>query len=64
MDWKPTWDLTTIPDPEFNSERGRRLAEQRSTPAVPKKLRPCPYCAEEFGARDLRVHIPRCPQKS
>lgn len=63
MDWRPTWDLTTIPDKEFNSERGRRLAEKRPAPAVPKKLRPCPLCAKPFGARELREHKPRCPKR-
>lgn len=29
--------------------------------ARPKVLRPCPKgCGKEFGARDLRVHIPKC----
>lgn len=26
----------------------------------PQVLRPCPYCREKFGARDLREHIPQC----
>lgn len=63
MDWRPTWNLRSIPDDKFNSERGRRLAEKRATPAVPKKLRPCPYCSKEFGAREMRIHVPRCPKR-
>src|SRR5437667_3526052 len=26
----------------------------------PQVSRPCPYCKEKFGARELREHIPRC----
>jgi hypothetical protein len=26
----------------------------------PQVSRPCPYCKKEFGARDLREHMPRC----
>ena len=62
--WKESWDLTTIPEPEFVAERNRRIANSRSSPPTPKKMRPCPYCSKEFGARDLRAHIPRCPQKT
>lgn len=60
MKYSERWDLTTIPEREFNSERGRRLAVQRKTPAVPKKLRPCSMCGGEFGAREMLKHIPRC----
>lgn len=24
--------------------------------------RPCPFCGEKFGARELREHIPHCPK--
>lgn len=27
---------------------------------APKVLRPCEYCGDEFSARDMRYHIPRC----
>jgi hypothetical protein len=27
---------------------------------APEKLRPCPYCRRQFGARALRAHIPSC----
>ena len=63
MDWRPSWNLRSIPDDLFNSERGRRLAKNRKTPAVPKKLRPCPHCSKEFGARELRAHLPKCPKR-
>jgi hypothetical protein len=26
----------------------------------PRVSRPCPYCREKFGARELREHIPQC----
>src|SRR5437868_2303453 len=26
----------------------------------PRVSRPCPYCREKFGARELREHVPRC----
>ena len=27
----------------------------------PRVLKPCPYCAQTFGARELRAHAPHCP---
>jgi hypothetical protein len=29
-----------------------------------KLLSPCPYCHKEFGAVDLRSHLPQCRKKS
>lgn len=29
----------------------------------PLVLRACPLCKFEFGARELRKHIPRCPKR-
>lgn len=33
MKYKPTWELDTIPEPEFNSEHGRRNAAKRKVKA-------------------------------
>jgi hypothetical protein len=54
------WDLSTIPDAELASEWGRRRSAKRTEPPTPKLLRACPHCGKPFGARDMRVHIPRC----
>ena len=43
----------------------REYARRNRTgkPGKPRVLRPCPKCYVEFGARELREHIPRCPAK-
>jgi hypothetical protein len=41
-----------------------RMNNRLHTPTGPRKvLRPCPFCNKKFGARDIRVHKPRCPKK-
>jgi|GEM_PF-4404545 len=32
MNYTPTWDLTTIPDADFNSEAGRRRSLKANVP--------------------------------
>ena len=61
MEYRPTWDLTSIPDKELVSEHNRRIAVKRASPPRAKVLRPCPKCGRPFGARDLRKHVPTCP---
>jgi hypothetical protein len=57
--------LREATDEQFASERGRRNAAARQTTAGgrPKTLKPCPYCRESFGARDLTAHKPHCPKR-
>jgi hypothetical protein len=43
----------------YAREWARRLRAQQPPPRQ-KVLRPCPYCFEKFGARDLVKHKPRC----
>jgi hypothetical protein len=55
------WDLTTIPTPLLLSEAARR--QRALQPATPRKLRPCPHCDQNLGARELRAHVPECRRK-
>lgn len=47
---------------------GRFLSAARETFSAgtgrPKTKKPCPYCGNEFGARELREHKPRCPART
>jgi predicted RNA-binding Zn-ribbon protein involved in translation (DUF1610 family) len=38
-----------------------RLREVRK--GAVKVMKPCPWCGNEFGAREMRVHKPRCPKR-
>jgi hypothetical protein len=60
MEYRDSWDLSTIPDELLTAERNRRVSAQRKEPPTPKILRPCPKCGKPFGARELRIHKPRC----
>lgn len=58
--WSDKFDISTIPDEVLLSESARRLrARQLHTPRS-KVLRQCSKCGEAFGARELRIHLPRC----
>jgi len=60
----PRTPLSQFSDAEIQSEAARRRrALQVDSPPRPKVLRPCPLCGELFGARELKVHRPRCPRK-
>ena len=70
MKYKPHWDLATIPDPEWNSENGRR--QRLKAPAATHiKLKPCAKCGTMLNATERRkpctncgyVH-PRTPQRA
>jgi hypothetical protein len=55
--------LATVPDDVLTREYMRRHNARRARgggrPAI---LSDCPKgCGQQFSARDLRVHIPRCP---
>jgi ssDNA-binding Zn-finger/Zn-ribbon topoisomerase 1 len=60
MQFRPSWDLSSIPDDLLTKERNRRVSAQRTEPTREKVLRPCPKCGKPFGARELRIHKPRC----
>lgn len=55
-------DLSTVPLSELRAEINRRVAREfgAKSGASRRKLRPCPKCGMEFGAKDLRLHLPRC----
>ncbi len=45
------------------SEAGRLLSLSRTRfRGKPRRMYPCPYCANEFSAAEFRRHLPRCPQ--
>lgn len=65
MNYKPTWDLSTIPDNIWASELGRRCVARRVRPSGgarpgagrPKKLAVCQACGSgPYGYRELRAH--------
>jgi len=60
MKWKETWELPSIPDPVFWPEVGRRRGQ---VGGQPKKLRPCEFCGNQFGAREMQYHLPRCQKR-
>ena len=37
-------------------------ATERELIGPDKKKRPCGYCKQWFGVREMRVHRPRCPK--
>jgi hypothetical protein len=60
MQYRETWDLSSIPDQQLHSELGRRRAAARSVYAgPPRKLRPCPRCGVLCGAAELRYQHPK-----
>ena len=64
MKYTSKLDMTTIPDEVLWAEIGRRrVAKRPEAHGKPKVMRPCPHCGIEFGAREIRVHLPRCPRK-
>jgi len=60
--YKPSWDISTIPTELIRSEAARRLPRAGRVPN-PKVLRPCPYCGQQMGARELRAHQAICPKR-
>ena len=64
MNYRDTWDLSTIPDDLLLAEAGRRRAGMRDVFAGPKKVyHPCIWCKQLFPARVLRKHQGKCPSK-
>ena len=52
--YKPTWDLTTVPDAPLYSEVARRRAAKSS--GRPKVMKTCDKCGAVMSARELRAH--------
>lgn len=66
MNYRETWDLSTIPDKEFRSEIGRRTSVLRGI-AFPRgtnvKLKPCKHCGELLTARERRKVCKHCGER-
>ena len=57
-------DLSKVPDEDLKREYMRRLnARRRRSGGRSLVNRPCQFCGKEFGAREMRVHIPQCKQE-
>ena len=63
--WTDKLDMRTIPDEVLYSEAARRRSEKRgdNVGGRPPKLTRCKWCKEEFGAREMRAHVPGCPKR-
>jgi len=56
--YRPTWDLTTIPDDQLYSEVGRRRGAHRKLPSGPKArcaCGECPLCRHRERMRRARA---------
>ena len=57
--YKPTWDLSTIPEDAFNAERGRR--HRAKGPRVTNvNYQPCEKCSKLLTATERRKPCPYC----
>lgn len=61
--WTPDFDLSTIPDHILHAESARRRRRAQLEPPRPRVHRPCEFCLELFGAREIRKHRPVCPKR-
>ncbi len=53
------WDLSTIPEREWNSENGRR--QRAKAPAVTyQNLKPCTSCGQPLNSTQRRKPCPNC----
>jgi hypothetical protein len=56
--------LSTYTDEEIFKEAGRRQRARVKSPPRAKVMRLCPKgCGKQFGAREMRVHTPKCKGK-
>lgn len=59
MEYRETWDLSTIPDSEWNRENGRR--NRAKAPAVTNiNLKPCAGCGTALSTTQRRQPCPKC----
>lgn len=59
MDYRDTWDLTTVPEPEWNREHGRRT--RAKGPAVTnQKLKGCKQCGTMLNSTERRKPCTNC----
>ena len=61
--WTAKFDITTVPDAVLLAESGRRLRARQTVAPRPKVLRECQHCLQPFGAREMRKHLPVCPNR-
>ena len=62
--WSPNLDISTIPDDLLHAESARRRRAAQVEPPRPQVRRPCVFCLELFGAREMRRHRPVCPKRN
>lgn len=62
--WTPDFDLTTIPDSVLLTESARRIRAMQIASPRPRVLRQCEHCLKPFGAREMRKHLPLCPERN
>lgn len=62
MEYRDTWDLSTIPDEVWRSENGRR--SRALAPRAPNiKLEPCKHCKAQLTARERRKPCKKCGKR-
>ena len=53
--------IMTASDAAIKSAIGKfAVAKRKQAHRPPKVLRPCPHCGQEYGAAEMRKHIPQC----
>jgi hypothetical protein len=62
--WTPDFDITTIPDSVLLTESARRIRAKQIESPRPRVLRQCEHCLKPFGAREMRKHLPLCPERN
>lgn len=61
--WSPGFDISTVPDEILHRESARRRRAAQAEPPRAPIRRACEFCFELFGAREMRKHRPRCPNR-
>lgn len=57
--YSPKWDLSTIPEPEWQSEHGRRR-RLKGPQVTNANLKPCSRCSQPLTASQRRKACPTC----
>jgi hypothetical protein len=64
MDYKQSWDLSTIPDKILAQEWNRRrvIRQSGSNPGADARriTKVCELCGEPFSVSAMRTHLPAC----